>query len=88
MILRDGRFRASAAMVMLLLGAASVAGWLDKARVGRECPAAQDLMREQWESQGRKNPHSVAHYIVYAFRPRTVPSFVDPATGPALSTGR
>ena len=32
---------------------------------------------EHWETQGEKNPHSAAHYGVYAFKPRLALSFVD-----------
>ena len=49
-------------------------------------PAAQATAREHWESQGEKNPHSAAHYGIYAFKPRLALSFVDEGVDPYTST--
>ena len=35
-----------------------------------------------WYNQSPKNPHSAAHYGVYAFKPRLAPAFLDPAVEP------
>ena len=44
-------------------------------RAERESADAHD--REQWLSQGDRNPHSAAHFGRYAFKPSNALSFVD-----------
>ncbi|HYO83661.1 MAG TPA: DUF3526 domain-containing protein [Bryobacteraceae bacterium] len=79
-ITRDGRFRASAGAVLLLLLAALIAGTLHYNQVSREHHEAQRTTREQFLSQGRKNPHSAAHYGMYAFKPKLPLSLADRGT--------
>jgi ABC-2 type transport system permease protein len=79
---RDGRFRTTAAVVMLMLVAALAAGWRHSSEVRRQHETAVQATRTQWLNQGRKNPHSAAHYGVYAFKPKTRLSMVDSGVDP------
>ncbi len=74
---RDSRVRLTAIMliVMLLVALASAAARYSD--VSRERDAAQALIKEQWDTQGEKNPHAAAHYGLYAIRPVTPLSFFD-----------
>jgi ABC-2 type transport system permease protein len=79
---RDGRFRTTAAVVMLMLVAALAAGWRHSSEVRRQHETAARATRTQWLNQGSKNPHSAAHYGVYAFKPKTRLSMVDSGIDP------
>ncbi len=78
---RDGRFRLAAAAVLLLLAASLATGW----RAWRDASAlresAERATRADWLAQPPKNPHSAAHYGVYAFKPEPALSFVDRGVG-------
>jgi ABC-2 type transport system permease protein len=74
---RDGRFRLSAVVVALLLAAALVTGWRHWRAVSAEHAAAARVTREHWVTQPPKNPHSAAHYGVYAFKPKPPLAFAD-----------
>lgn len=79
---RDGRFRAAAAAVLLLLAAALAAGWHATRELRAQHAAATELTREHWLNQGPKNPHSAAHYGIYAFKPKPVLALVDEGVDP------
>lgn len=79
-MLRDGRFRAAGIIVFVLLAAAMLLGWQRYVEVSAQHTAAQKATRDQWLNQGKKNPHSAAHYGVYAFKPKTPLSLVDQGT--------
>lgn len=85
--LRDGRFRAAAIIVGVLLIGVLIAGWRTNADIAAQHAAASAATRTAWLQQPAKNPHSAAHYGVYAFKPRTaLTSFdtgVDPYVGVA-----
>lgn len=74
---RDGRFRWSALIVLALLVAALALGWKNFTTTRREREAAQAESRATWEGQGARNPHSAAHFGVYAFKPKMPLSLVD-----------
>lgn len=76
-IVRDGRFRWAAGIVLVLLVAALVMGWQHFREVQKQQQAAQVLDREVWLAQGERNPHSAAHFGRYAFKPSPPLSFVD-----------
>lgn len=75
--LRDGRFRWTALVVFTLLVVSLALGWKNYTTVKREKQAAQADSRQTWENQGERNPHSAAHFGVYAFKPKMPLSLVD-----------
>lgn len=79
---RDGRFRGAGAIVFALLAGALLLGWQNHREVSAQHRAAQEATRAQWLQQGKKNPHSAAHYGVYAFKPQVPLSLVDHGTDP------
>lgn len=84
-LLRDGRFRWTAVIVLVLLVTALAIGWKSYNSAKAEQEKAQAESRESWENQGSRNPHSAAHFGVYAFKPKMPLSLVD--TGLDTYTG-
>lgn len=80
--LRDGRFRWSAVIVGTLLCAALGAGARHYTDVKAQHDRAASTMRDFWVNQPAKNPHSAAHYGLWAFKPRTLLSLVDQGVDP------
>jgi ABC-2 type transport system permease protein len=76
-IVRDGRFKWTAAIMILLLLTAMMAGYQKYSAAVRIQQAAQGGSNEQWLDQGDKNPHSAAHYGNYAFKPAGPLSYFD-----------
>ena len=85
-VVRDGRFRWCSILVGALLLVSLGHGWVQARSAQQEHAAAQATAREHWESQGEKNPHSAAHYGIYAFKPRLALSFVDEGVDPYTGT--
>lgn len=85
---RDGQFRWAAILVFTLLAVALGVGWKSNRVVMAERQTAAQQSRSQWVNQGNRNPHSAAHFGVYAFKPRLPVAFLDPGmdafTGAAL----
>lgn len=81
-MVRDGRFRAAGAIVFTLLAGALLLGWQNYREVSAQHAAAQKATRDQWLGQGKKNPHSAAHYGIYAFKPKVPLTMVDRGTDP------
>jgi ABC-2 type transport system permease protein len=81
-MLRDGRFRVLAALVLVLSAASFAAGWKHYIDVQRQHHEAQQATRAQWLNQPAKNPHSAAHYGMYAFKPKSRLSLVDTGVDP------
>jgi ABC-2 type transport system permease protein len=76
-MIRDGRYAWAAAIVFFLLTAALLTGWKQYAATARERGQARQDERARWLGQGEKNPHSAAHYGVYAFKPELPLSALD-----------
>jgi ABC-2 type transport system permease protein len=74
---RDGRFRLSAGLALLLLVTALALGWYHYRSVRAQQAAAQATDRHQWLAQGERNPHTAAHFGRIAFKPVTPLSFID-----------
>jgi len=81
-LIRDGRFRWAAAIVLALLVTALLAGAYYQRDLVKQQRAAQAAEQARWYDQGSKNPHSAAHYGLYAFKPRLAPAFLDPGVEP------
>lgn len=81
-MLRDGRFRWATAIVFVLLLAALLMGGKNHRDIKRQHDLAQTETREQWLRQPAKNPHSAAHYGIYAFKPKMLPAMLDRGVDP------
>lgn len=79
---RDGRFRLLAALVLAVSVTSLAAGWKHYRDVQQQHEQARRATRAQWLGQGPKNPHSAAHYGVYAFKPKSRLSMVDTGIDP------
>lgn len=79
---RDGRFRWANAIVFTLLIAATLLGWHHAKSVHREREAAQSVTHEQWLNLPAMNPHSAAHYSVFAFKPSAPLALADTGVDP------
>ncbi len=84
---RDGRLIA----LLLLVGAwftAAVLIGVDAARSWQvEAEQAAELDHATWVGQGAGNPHSVAHFGQYAFKPAAPLQWFDPGVTAALGLG-
>ena len=77
-LVRDGRLLIALSLLVVL---AAVAGLLDSERHEawtRSHEAADRLDRATFVGQGPRNPHSVAHFARYAFKPLLTTSVLDP----------
>jgi ABC-2 type transport system permease protein len=81
-MIRDGRFRWSAGITLCLLFGSVAMGWQHFRDVSAQHETARRDTRQQWLNQGEKNPHSAAHYGVYAFKPKMPLSLIDPGVDP------
>jgi ABC-2 type transport system permease protein len=79
---RDGRFRVLAAIVLAVSVVSMAAGWRHYADISSQHRTAQAATRDQWLRQPKKNPHSAAHYGVYAFKPKNPLAIVDTGIDP------
>jgi ABC-2 type transport system permease protein len=76
-IVREGRFRVTAAIVLILLAISVVASKAYYESINEQHERAKHNTRQMWEGQGTKNPHSAAHYGTYAFKPKYPLSLID-----------
>lgn len=83
-LFRDGRFRILSAAVLAVSMMSLAAGWKQYADISGQHEAAQAATREQWVNQPKKNPHSAAHYGVYAFKPKSQLAIVDTGVDPYM----
>jgi ABC-2 type transport system permease protein len=83
-MLRDGRFRVLSVAVLAISLLSLAVGWKHYADVSRQHELAQAATRAQWLNQTKKNPHSAAHYGVYAFKPKSPLAIVDTGIDPYM----
>ncbi|MEZ5287944.1 MAG: ABC transporter permease subunit [Vicinamibacterales bacterium] len=79
---RDGRVRVLAGLVLLVSLVSLAAGWKSYRDISAQHRTAQAATRSQWLEQPEKNPHSAAHYGVYAFKPQSPLAIVDTGIDP------
>jgi ABC-2 type transport system permease protein len=79
---QDGRFRLLASLVLTVAIISLAAGAKHYTEVQRQHDQAQKATRAQWLEQPARNPHSAAHYGVYAFKPKNRLSMVDTGIDP------
>jgi ABC-2 type transport system permease protein len=84
---RDGRMRWAAVITFVLLIAAALSGWSYERRLERERAVAQATEQARWLGQGAKNPHSAAHYGIYAFKQPSVLTAIDQGIEPFVGVG-
>jgi ABC-2 type transport system permease protein len=87
-MIRDGRYAWAAAIIFTLLTVSLLTGWRQHAEVKRQQTAAQESQRAFWLDQGARNPHSAAHYGVYAFKPQLALAAVDKGLDPYLGVSQ
>jgi ABC-2 type transport system permease protein len=83
---RDGRILLAGGLTTALLLVASLLGALTWRTAARERADAEALTRAQWVGQGETNPHSAAHYGVYAFKPTPILAAIEPGANPYAGT--
>jgi ABC-2 type transport system permease protein len=81
---RDGRFRILAVIVLAVSLLSLAAGWKSYADLSQQHRTAQAATRSQWLNQEKKNPHSAAHYGMYAFKPKSQLAMVDTGVDPYM----
>lgn len=82
--LRDGRFQAASLVILLLALTSLGVGWKHYRDIESQHREAQQSTRAQWVGQPKKNPHSAAHYGIYAFKPKSQLGIVDTGLDPYL----
>ncbi len=83
-MIRDARYRVSAAVVLVLLLGALVTGFAGRQSYERQRADAVRAERQAWVNQGEANPHSAAHFGRYAFKPLLPAALIDQGLNPYL----
>lgn len=83
---RSGRFRVTAVIILLLISGALVVSAVQVRQQSAERLAAAEADRDAWVYQGENNPHSAAHYGMFAFKPVSPLSTFDPGVTPYTGT--
>jgi ABC-2 type transport system permease protein len=79
---RDGRFRWTAGLTLVVLMASMAGGWHYTSGVARQHADAQRIERDLWVEKGEMNPHAAAHYGAFVFKPVEPLSALDPGLDP------
>lgn len=74
----DGRALLVWLLAVLTLVIAALQGYAAWRAAESERQAVSAQVRQQWDTQGDKNPHRGAHFGQYAFKPTSLPGFIDP----------
>jgi ABC-2 type transport system permease protein len=84
---RDGRVRALLAALAALLVAALASGAAASARWQADADAAAAQDHRTWLAQDARNPHSVAHFGQFAFKPAGALAFFEPGVSRTSGSG-
>jgi len=76
-LVREGRFRVTAVVVAALLLMSVWVSYTYYQAVNEQHKLAKANARAEWTGQGKKNPHSAAHYGTFAFKPKYPLSLID-----------
>jgi ABC-2 type transport system permease protein len=83
---RDGRIRVIGLLLMAACLVAVAVGMQRQQQRQHDVGGGQAAMHEQFVSQGRKNPHSGAHFGIYALRPEGPLGFAEPGLDDVTGT--
>ncbi|PVY77909.1 ABC transporter permease [Cupriavidus alkaliphilus] len=78
---REGRIAALLALGAVVLAIALLVSLQRHATVASELAQAAAATRQQWDDQGDKHPHRGAHFGLYAFRPASPLTAIEPGLG-------
>lgn len=76
-LVRDARLASVMAVFAAVLLLSGIAAWVDVHQAARIKATVATAERQRWLGQGDKDPHSAAHYSVYAFKPSRPLQAVD-----------
>lgn len=79
---RDRRLKMLGLVTLVLAVAALLFGALEQRKFSTDRAEAVTKDAEIWQSQGAVNPHSAAHFGMFAFRPRASLTAFDPGLAP------
>ncbi|MDH1702287.1 DUF3526 domain-containing protein [Comamonas terrigena] len=77
-LFRDGRLWGLGLTIALLFVAVLVSALAQRQHAERERLDVEKAARQQWDHQGARNPHRAAHFGLYAFKPKSALSSVEP----------
>lgn len=77
-VLRDGRLLVLAFSVFAVLTGFLLASVTEHQQIQREKLTVGATAKEQWDTQGIKNPHAAAHFGIYVFKPDSPLASIDP----------
>jgi ABC-2 type transport system permease protein len=84
LLARDSRVRWIAGVLALMMVASFALGLGEVRRNAIEAERLTQVERQRWLSQDPKNPHSAAHYGLWAFKPVSPLATIDPGLNPYL----
>ncbi len=77
-VVRDGRLLVLAFSVFALLSGFFLASISEHQQLQQEKQAVGASAKQQWDTQGVKNPHAAAHFGIYVFKPDSPLASIDP----------
>lgn len=77
-MLRDGRLLVLAFSVFAVLSGFFLASVAEHQQIQQEKQSVGATAKEQWDTQGVKNPHAAAHFGIYVFKPDSPLASIDP----------
>jgi len=76
-LLRDRRLAATLTAFSAVFALAGIAAWREVQAAAETKAAVAEAERQRWLSQGERDPHTAAHYSIYAFKPSLALQAVD-----------